>query len=353
MTYPSLDFFGLADGAFAGARWSTASRVVAIGAALVILGTIGGARAQFDNSLWIGTDNTSNLMVLNTDRTGAILRQVGPVEATGFAIDLPGNRIYFGTSIGGVTRRNLTTLAAGSSFSAIGTEDMTFDGQYILRAGTAGPAASPVIKRIDPVLQTVSGQFTVPFDALGVAWDGSGFWVGQFTINGLVERFDTAGNPTGQSFHTSGNFVNGGLAYDSSDNTLFIGSFARVYHYTITGTELGSFMVPNARFVDGLEFQGVPLLGDYNQNGVVDAADYVVWRKSQGTTNILPNDLIGGTIGTAQYDQWRSHFGQTAGSGAALLSAESLSAAVPEPASALMLLMGGLVMCSRYRAAAS
>ena len=45
--------------------------------------------------------------------------------------------------------------------------------------------------------------------------------------------------------------------------------------------------------------------GDYNQDGIVDAADYVVWRDNEGTTNSLPNDLIGGTIGTAHYNQWR------------------------------------------------
>ena len=46
--------------------------------------------------------------------------------------------------------------------------------------------------------------------------------------------------------------------------------------------------------------------GDYSQNGNVDAADYVVWRKGLGTT-YTQND----------YDTWRAHFGQTAGSGAA------------------------------------
>src|SRR6185503_1303480 len=57
--------------------------------------------------------------------------------------------------------------------------------------------------------------------------------------------------------------------------------------------------------------------GDFNNNGVVDAADYIVWRKSDGTP--------------AGYNAWRTHFGQPAGGGAALTSAES-PATVPEPA---------------------
>jgi probable HAF family extracellular repeat protein len=72
-----------------------------------------------------------------------------------------------------------------------------------------------------------------------------------------------------------------------------------------------------------------PLPGDYNGNGVVDAADYVVWRKSGGTP--------------IAYDAWRGHFGQTAGSGAALPSAEPLWAPVPEPAASTMLLIGFLL----------
>src|SRR5262249_39393339 len=101
-------------------------------------------------------------------------------------------------------------------------------------------------------------------------------------------------------------------------------------------------------------FTVVPAIsGDYNVNGVVDAADYLIWRKNLGTTNTLPNDPTGGTIGTSQYNTWRAYFGQIAGSDSALPSAGPLSAAVPEPAIAPMLLMGVLVMCSRYRAAAS
>jgi phospholipase/lecithinase/hemolysin len=48
------------------------------------------------------------------------------------------------------------------------------------------------------------------------------------------------------------------------------------------------------------------LPGDFNHDDVVDAADYVVWRNGVGTTYI-PYD----------YQIWRAHFGESAGSGAA------------------------------------
>jgi hypothetical protein len=88
---------------------------------------------------------------------------------------------------------------------------------------------------------------------------------------------------------------------------------------------------------------GPPMLpGDYNNNGVVDAADYVLWRKHRGTNTALPNDPIGGTIGTAHYNTWRTNFGSMAGSGSSL-------AAVPEPAAFLSLLLALVNVLAGHR----
>jgi hypothetical protein len=84
--------------------------------------------------------------------------------------------------------------------------------------------------------------------------------------------------------------------------------------------------------------------GDYNDNGKVDAADYVVWRKNAGTSNALPNDNgIGGTIGTPHYELWRSNYGNPASGSASGLSVT----AIPEPATlalAALIAAGGCVM---------
>jgi hypothetical protein len=63
--------------------------------------------------------------------------------------------------------------------------------------------------------------------------------------------------------------------------------------------------------------------GDFNQDGTVDAADYVVWRNIDNTQDA--------------YDIWRANFGTSllAGSGSAIPSAESLPA-IPEPATLLI-----------------
>jgi hypothetical protein len=80
---------------------------------------------------------------------------------------------------------------------------------------------------------------------------------------------------------------------------------------------------------------GIP--GDFNQDGKVDAADYVVWRKTDGMQ--------------AEYNLWRANFGRTSGSGSSLGS----SAAVPEPGTLGLLLLATIasavfVSPARYRA---
>ncbi len=75
-----------------------------------------------------------------------------------------------------------------------------------------------------------------------------------------------------------------------------------------------------------------PLAGDFNRNGVVDAADYVVWRNSMGQAGwgLAADSDLNGRIDAADYAFWRSRLGQ-AGSGAGATSA------VPEPASLVLI----------------
>jgi hypothetical protein len=63
------------------------------------------------------------------------------------------------------------------------------------------------------------------------------------------------------------------------------------------------------------------IVGDYNADGKVDAADYVVWRKNPA--------VFGGN--PAGYNTWRANFGNPPGAGATL-------AAVPEPGTRLLTL---------------
>ncbi len=77
--------------------------------------------------------------------------------------------------------------------------------------------------------------------------------------------------------------------------------------------------------------------GDYNDNGTVDAADYVVWRDLLGTSTQLENEGSGVTPGMVtqeDYATWRTNFGRTPapGSGGSV-------AGVPEPGTCLLAML--------------
>lgn len=85
---------------------------------------------------------------------------------------------------------------------------------------------------------------------------------------------------------------------------------------------------------------GPALPGDYNLNGIVDAADYTVWRDSLGQMVEFFDGADGngdGEINAEDYALWKSNYGQTAPMGSG--SAATATATVPEPASAVLALL--------------
>jgi hypothetical protein len=84
------------------------------------------------------------------------------------------------------------------------------------------------------------------------------------------------------------------------------------------------------------------LRGDYNGNHVVDAADFVVWRKTIGAnvTQYAGADGTGdGQIDGADYEVWRGNFGATSSAAGAEITAQTnlVSIQAPVDVSALQL----------------
>jgi hypothetical protein len=89
--------------------------------------------------------------------------------------------------------------------------------------------------------------------------------------------------------------------------------------------------------------------GDYNQDGVVNAADYIVWRRSRGQQVAHGTGADGnanGTVDDSDYDIWRFHFGTTLPTGA---GNTILAAAVPEPNIQLSIAIIGFAHAARAR----
>jgi hypothetical protein len=106
---------------------------------------------------------------------------------------------------------------------------------------------------------------------------------------------------------------------------------------------------PLTVYIDNIRVGIIPSAvdGDYNEDGNVDAADYVVWRKNLNSNTALPNDNeLGTPIRAAHYDLWRQNFASPSPGGAS-------ASAVPEPGSVVLLIVAGACCwMRRHRAGA-
>ena len=166
---------------------------------------------------------------------------------------------------------------------------------------------------------------SVAGDSDGEGWDEAG----GSNAGQLVELFLAAGgSPIGPSETLNlGNAFNTSV-FGAGNNGDLQFTFGLVGGLQITG---------NVNYVTG----PAGVLGDYNDNGVVDAADYVLWRNG----GPLQNDPTPGVQNPGDYNFWRSRFGATSGSGAALGTG-----AVPEPAAWIAVFLATAALCARRRA---
>ena len=145
-----------------------------------------------------------------------------------------------------------------------------------------------------------------------------GLILGDYTL------FDAFDNNLGQrafyftiadGLHDLGSLVDGGLAtngWDSLASAIRTNGQGQILgHGKLTSQSSGQMAY---LLTPGVE-------GDYNGDGMVDAAVYVAWRKNDGTP--------------AGYNTWRANFGNPSGTGA-LAGAVAGSHAVPEPCSLLL-----------------
>lgn len=196
------------------------------------------------------------------------------------------------------TADDVVTLTAHGTYSTIAfgatAADISPDGRFILIRSTSPLAPGRIYERLP-------GQSVA--DALRSA--------GTVFTPGAEEQGEAIGwAADGQSFYTSSEFS-------------------------------GTASAP----VHSYAFSATPLLpGDYNYDGVVDAADYSVWRDQVGSNVVLPNDAdTPGVVNGEDYDIWRAYFGQWLGQGS------NGGIAIPEPMAPLLLAAGALLMALPHR----
>lgn len=133
---------------------------------------------------------------------------------------------------------------------------------------------------------------------------GNGLHSGTFALNSGIYDFKFRGLsltpvPPGQSDITIGN----DFGNSAGNNQIAVTSNGDLWTFELD--------LPKGRWRAFTNAAPPGAAGDYNQNGLVDAADYTKWRDSLGGSTALPNDGgLGTPIGAGHYNQWKANFGQ-------------------------------------------
>jgi hypothetical protein len=181
--------------------------------------------------------------------------------------------------------------------------------------------------------QLANGSPNYPGKPVGSNSEGPAFT----TLSQTVGIPWATGDPLNNSaWNTSAVFAEGEFAVGQTP-AFATGNNGNVFTTLGTSTTFGSVASATISTIVRTNFAPT-LTADYNHNGVVDMADYVLWRDTlnQSVTAGTGADGTGdGIVNQADYDLWRANFGASGGSGSG--SGNLSSSAVPEPFSALLL----------------
>ncbi|MGL4511506.1 MAG: hypothetical protein ACRCT8_00310 [Lacipirellulaceae bacterium] len=172
------------------------------------------------------------------------------------------------------------------------------------------------------------------------------------TVDGASDPDTTPGNSPGERWEVLGStatsIVEAFLLGDSSLVPSSLVPLGQVYDRTRGQDPTLTFSFGSAgRARPGViqYFSSAVVPGDYNRDGLVNAADYTVWRDNLGATNKPEVDGdADGVIDADDYTIWASNYGAAGG------AASAGGAAVPEPSSiAFVAAAAGCVFCRRGR----
>jgi probable HAF family extracellular repeat protein len=301
------------------------------------------------------TDNFSQARGINND--GLIVGSYrNPGVFHGLILD---NGVYSTYDYGGPVSTELYGVNdAGDAVGAYGSTVIPNVGIYLPHGGSAIEIQPPDSTRVFAYAINNNGQIVGQYD------DASGKVHGYLRqADGTYSTIDypDATLTTARSINDLG-WVSG--FYQNADGSfhgyvlidgVFVdidqpaGKDTRAMAINNDGTIIGDFLdSPSGTlrhgFVAHIPIGDLP--GDYNDDGVVDAGDYVLWQDNRSKLLTLPNDLTPGSVTIGDYNVWRANFGRTAGSGA--LS----DTAVPEPASGVLLVITWVAVYVRRKSLA-
>jgi hypothetical protein len=323
------------------------------------INAIGGElRAQAGRSLaLVGVGNTNDGLI---KLVGGELDFAGDLTNNAGAV-ISGNGSLF--VAGGLT--NLGTMNFAGTANVTGSVANLAGGKIISAGGGATIFYDSVVN--DGEIRTSANAFTIFFGSVS----GSGTFTGTGTVNfegdlnpgnspAIVNfggdvvlgadstlKIEIGGATPGTSYDQvnvagqlslagaleisliDGFVPTAGQTFDILNAASLVGAFSSIELPTIPGLTWNT-----SQLASGILSVVPGLLGDYNEDGTVNAADYTVYRNRLagigGTT--LPNDDTVG-VGPDDYLRWKNNYGNSSGAAAGLLSQAQT---VPEPNSCVL-----------------
>jgi hypothetical protein len=209
-------------------------------------------------------------------------------------------------------------------------EQTAFYGVGTLTNGAPNYPGKPAgTNSIGPVFASLTNVQGVPW-AIGDAFSNPAWNTAARIANGTFTPGDTPG------FHLAPSFISSGNVFRMVGTNKVYGQLSEnINATTIVRTNLSGVILP-----------------DYNLNGVVDTADFVIWRKTNGQmgSNLAADGNNDGRVDQLDYDLWRMQYGAIAGAGASTGGSGDLSTgAVPEPSASVLLALGAVLAAARMR----
>jgi fibronectin-binding autotransporter adhesin len=250
-----------------------------------------------------------------------------------------GGGLYLG-GIGPVTISSNYTAAGPIVSNKTGAGSATFNGAITAATSVTVNGGAVTLAGAN----TYTGDNTINGGSLTASGASATFGAGDVTVNGgsavisagVANAIHDSATLTLLGGGAAGSADAGFISLDAGINeqiaALVLGNTLQTSGtYGATGSGATNI---NDEYFSGLGIITVASLGvpgDYNGNGVVDGADYVLWRNGGPLQNEVDNP---GTVNQADYTAWRARFGNS-GAGSGLGD----STAVPEPATLLLSLL--------------
>lgn len=278
-----------------------------------------------------GSSTIGNVIQDNITGAGSILKAgTGTLVLTGDNAFTGGVTVEFGT----LSLENATGSATGfnGGVQVDAAATLTGDGFGQNAFAVAGTVAPGTAADATDATGTLSLE-QVDFQAgSSLAMDLGGTAAGAFDQLTLV--FDAVlSDATLDLALVDGYTPTLGDSIDILTASTVVGQFA-----SVTGTDLSDDLMFDVLYSPTsvtLQVVSTALAGDYNDDGTVNLADYTLWRDNlSAAAGTLVNDTDGGAIGTAQYETWKTHFGDMTPA-----SASEQRATVPEPSTCTLLML--------------